>query len=181
MALEEIREARKKKISQILQSGEVYPSRTSRSHKINEILDNFDSFAYSGKEVTLVGRLLLFREHGGLTFGKIRDSTGEIQIALRRDSLGDQYSRALEWLDLGDILEFSGKLFLTKKGERTLEVKIFKMLAKTLRPLPEKWHGLHDVEERERKRYLDLLMNPDARQYAFKRSEIVANLRKKLE
>jgi lysyl-tRNA synthetase class 2 len=117
------------------------------------------------------------RPHGGSCFAQIEDASGKIQIYFKKDILGEKYDFFLENFDVGDFIETKGKLFLTKKGEKTLEAHEFKMLAKILRPLPEKWHGLKDLEERSRRRYLDLMMNPEVKKRFLKRSEIIKKLR----
>ena len=113
--------------------------------------------------IYICGRLMALRGHGGSTFGDLSDFSGKVQILYKRDVLEDKY-KLLKSLDVGDFLQVSGTVFLTQKGEKTLEVKDFKFLAKSLRPLPEKWHGIKDEEERYRRRYLDFIMEPKLRE-----------------
>ena len=179
MALEEIRKARLKKLENIRKAGiDPYPAESLRSHKISEALENFEDLSKSGKKITLVGRLMSLREHGGSTFGDLKDESGKIQLFFKKDVVGDkEYDFFLEYFDIGDFIEVSGVLIKTKVGEETLEVKSLRMLTKTLLPLPEKWHGLQDVEERFRKRYLDLIFNQEAKENFLQRSEIIKKIR----
>ena len=126
------------------------------------------------------GRLSAKRGHGGLTFADLRDATGKIQICLKQEQVGEELYRFFGELDLGDILGVSGALFKTKTGEVTLQVERLTLLAKALRPLPEKWHGLKDVEIRYRQRYLDLIANEPVRTVFLQRSRLLASLRETL-
>ena len=134
-----------------------------------EILDNFEE----DREVSFAGRLVTKREHGKSAFAHIGDYTGQIQIYAQANSLGDLFQLFKE-LDIGDIIGVKGKLFKTRTGEFTILVQDLKLLSKALRPLPEKWHGLKDVEVRYRQRYLDLISNPEVRDVFMKRSQIIA-------
>ncbi|WP_457621637.1 lysine--tRNA ligase [Persephonella sp.] len=136
-----------------------------------------------GREnVAVAGRLVSFRDQGKAAFGHIQDADGKIQIYLRRDTLGDEkYNEAMEILDIGDIVGVQGELFRTMTGELTVEVKDFKLLTKSLRALPEKWHGLKDVELRYRRRYVDLIANPRAREIFKIRYKAIKSLREFLE
>lgn len=155
-----------------------YPVFTKRTHEIGAAFDNFSALSKGKKVVKLAGRLMALRIHGGMTFGEIKDSSGEIQIAFRQDVLGKiMYGRISKYLDIGDFLNVEGILFKTKKGERTLDVKKFKLLSKSIRPLPEKWHGLKDVEQRYRKRYLDILMNDEVGRIFETRFKIIQETR----
>ncbi|MBI2495353.1 MAG: lysine--tRNA ligase, partial [Candidatus Omnitrophica bacterium] len=133
-----------------------------------------------GKAVTTAGRLSAKRGHGGLTFADLRDASGKIQICLRQERVGETTYRFFDTLDLGDIVGVSGTLFQTKTGEVTVQVDTLRLLAKSLRPLPEKWHGLKDVEIRYRQRYLDLIANEPVRQVFVQRSRLLASLRETL-
>ncbi len=136
---------------------------------IQEILDIFQD----EKEISAAGRLVTKREHGKSGFAHISDHTGKIQIYAQLDTLGEGFNLYKD-LDVGDIIGVRGKLFTTRTGESTILVSEIKLLAKALRPLPEKWHGLKDVEVRYRQRYLDLISNPDVRDVFIKRSEIIS-------
>ncbi len=180
---DKIRKNRLKKLERIRNSGFFpYPAVTKRTHKIAEVLKSFSSFVRSKKEIILAGRIRLLRLHGGSTFIHIEDGTGKIQGYFKKDRLGEKgYRFFLDNFDLGDFIEIRGILFKTKRGEKTIEVSGFHMLAKSLLPLPEKWHGLKDVEERFRKRYLDLIFNEDVRKKFEVRSLIIKSLREFLE
>lgn len=181
--IDELRKIRLKKLETIKKSGILpYPEKTKRTHKINEALADFNSLAKEKKEIIVVGRIRSKREHGALTFSDIEDGTGKIQACFRKDRIGEKgYLFFLENFDIGDFIETRGILFKTKKGEKTIEVADFKMLAKSLLPLPEKWHGLLDVEERFRKRYLDLIFNPEVKRKFELRSRIIKEIRNFLE
>jgi len=156
-----------------------YPVSTKRTHKIAEAVDNFSKIK---KEIVLVGRLMSSRGHGGLIFGHIEDGTGKIQAMFKKDKLGPKgFKFFFNNFDIGDFIEVKGSLIKTKKGEKTLQVTDYKMLAKSLLPLPEKWHGLQDVEERFRKRYLDLIFNKEVKDKFLLRSKIITELRNILE
>lgn len=135
-----------------------------------------------GATVTVAGRLVTFRVQGGSSFVKIQDQQGQIQLYFRKDVLGEErYGVFKKSLDLGDILGASGTLFKTKTGEITVRVDSFTLVAKALRPLPEKWHGLSDAEQVYRQRYLDLIVNADSRRRLMLRSRIVSAVRRFLE
>jgi lysyl-tRNA synthetase class 2 len=181
--LDDIRKIRLKKLEAIKKVGIlVYPGQTKRTHSISEALKDFSKLAKAKKEVVLVGRIRSLREHGGSTFLHFEDGTSQIQAYFKRDRLGEKgYQFFLENFDIGDFIEIQGFLFTTKKGEKTIETSDFKMLAKSLLPLPEKWHGLRDIEERFRKRYLDLIFNPEVKKKFELRSRIIKEIRAFLE
>jgi lysyl-tRNA synthetase class 2 len=130
------------------------------------------------EEVTVAGRLMFKRRFGKLTFAPLQDGSGDIQLAANEGLLGPEaYGRFLE-LDPGDIVGITGPVFRTRKGEPTVEVRRLQLLSKSLRPLPEKWHGLKDVETRYRHRHLDLIANPEVREVFVRRSRIIAALRR---
>lgn len=135
-----------------------------------------------GQTVRIAGRIMAFRGHGKATFADLHDRTGRIQIHARTDLLGEEnYRQFCDLLDLGDILGVEGVVFRTKRGEPTVEVREWTILAKALRPLPEKWHGLTDVDIRYRQRYLDLIVNPQVRDTFVKRSRIISYIRNYLD
>jgi len=129
---------------------------------------------------SLAGRIITMRDFGKAAFAHIQDSTGKIQIYLKRDVLGEKHS-LLKKLDIGDIIGIKGRLFRTKTNELTVEVESFSLLTKSIRPLPEKWHGLKDIETRYRQRYIDLIVNPEVRENFAKRSAIIKAVRDFLE
>ena len=178
MPLEDIRGERIKKLEALLERGEhAYPAETARTNSIAEIRKKFAALAKNKKPIIAAGRMMAKREHGGAMFLDVRDGSGTIQAYFKKDVLGDEYERALETIDIGDFIEVEGTLFKTKKEEQTVEVSRWAMLAKSLRPLPEKWHGLQDVEERFRRRYLDLVMNEEVRRRFETRAKIVKVIR----
>ena len=179
MPLEDIRNERLKKLAVYENAlGDAYPASVSRTHTVAEARKNFAKLAKSKKRIAIAGRLMAFREHGGATFGNLRDESGELQVYFKKDVLGEKkYSLLTEAVDVGDFLALSGTLFKTKRGEETLEAKSWVIAAKSLRPLPEKWHGLQDVEERFRRRYLDLLMNAETKGRFFLRAKLFSFIR----
>ena len=181
--VDEIRKIRLKKLEAIKKSLlNPYPEKTKRTHKIAEALAGFSQLSRSKKEVVLTGRIRSLRGHGGSVFADIEDGTGKIQAFFKKDGLGEkEYEFFLKSFDIGDFVEIRGILFKTKKGEKTAETAGFKMLAKSLLPLPEKWHGLQDAEERFRKRYLDLIFNPEIRNKFEKKTLIIKGIREFLD
>jgi len=181
--IDDLRQTRIKKLEAIRKAlFNPYPEKTKRTHKIAEALKDFNAMNRSKKEVILAGRIKSVRGHGGSTFLDVEDGSGQIQAFLRKDRVGERsYQFFLNNFDVGDFIEARGILFKTKKGEKTIEVSDFKMLAKSLLPLPEKWHGLQDVEERFRKRYLDLLFNPAVKEKFEIRSKIIKEIRSFLD
>ena len=145
--IEELRLARIQKLELLQKAGLLaYPGILKRTHKVSEVLDEFKKLAASLKEVTIVGRIKTLREHGGSVFFHIEDGTGSMQAYAKKDRLGEiAFQLFLDAFEIGDIVQLRGILFKTKRGEKTLEVADYKMLAKALLPLPEKWHGIHDI------------------------------------
>jgi lysyl-tRNA synthetase class 2 len=159
-----------------------YPNNAQRTHTIADVLQHFDELAGPDGSFTLVGRIRLLREMGKAAFAKIEDGTGSIQVYFRINDLGAEAYRTIKLLDLGDFIEVTGFLFITRTGERTLHAKSYRLLAKGLRPLPEKYHGLEDRELRQRKRYLDLIANGDeARRVFVTRSRTITAMRRYLD
>lgn len=143
--------------------------------KIKEILDNFEE----GKGVKTQGRIILLRPHGGSCFCHIKDGTGKIQIYARKDKI--ENFKEFVHLKLGDIISVSGKLFITKTQEKTIEIEEFSILCRCKNPIPKEWFGIEDVEIRYRKRYLDLLVNDEKREIFEKRSKIIKAIRQFLD
>jgi lysyl-tRNA synthetase class 2 len=177
--INEIRKIRIKKLEAIKNRGiNPYPIKTKRTHSVAEILRDFNKLKKSKKRISATGRIMSIRGHGALCFLHFQDATGKIQGFFSRDKLGEKgYKFFLEHFDIGDFIEITGILFETKRGEKTIEVKDYNMLTKSLLPLPEKWHGLQDVEERYRKRYLDLIFNPEVKNKFETRSKIIKEIR----
>ncbi|MBI2627174.1 MAG: lysine--tRNA ligase [Parcubacteria group bacterium] len=183
MALEEIRKARLEKLEKLKKAGvDPYPAKSWRSHKIDQVLDNFDDLSDSKSRIVLVGRIMAKREHGGSVFLDLIDESEKVQVYFKKDVLGErEFDFFMETVDIGDFLEVYGFLFKTKKEEKTLEVEKYRLLAKTIMPLPEKWHGLQDVEERYRKRYLDLIFNSEVKDKFKTRTAVIKGLRSFLD
>lgn len=159
-----------------------FPTRARRSHTVAEALAQFDALQTGGEAVTLAGRLVSRRDMGKASFGHLRDASGELQLYLRRDTLGeDAYGRFRSLIDLNDFLEVTGTLMRTRTGEPTVEVASFTILAKALTPPPDKWRGVTDVETRYRQRYVDLLVNEESRRTFVTRSRLISAMRGFLE
>jgi len=135
----------------------------------------------SGEEVSVAGRLIARREHGKATFADLMDSSGKIQLLLRKDLIGEEAYNVFLRLDIGDIIGASGEVIRSKRGELTMLVETFELLTKSLRPLPEKWHGLREKELRYRQRYLDLIMNEEARKMIETRTRLIREIRNFLD
>jgi len=180
--IQELRKAREEKLKRLQKEGLVYPAKVRRTHTSVQALEEFTKLSKSQKEIVLVGRIRSIRGHGGSTFIHIEDNSGKIQGYLKKDRIGEKpYQFFLDNFDVGDFIQLRGILFKTKKGEKTLEVAAYKILAKSLLPLPDKWHGLQDVEERYRKRYLDLLFNAKVKKNFETKANIVKAIREFLE
>lgn len=159
-----------------------YPNRAERTQPIAAVLEHFDEWLGEEGYYTLAGRIRLMRIMGKATFAHIEDGTGRIQVYLSINDLGEEAYRTLKLLDIGDFVQVSGFLFRTRVGERTLHVKSYRVLAKALSPLPEKYHGLEDRELRQRKRYLDLIANGDEVRSVFvTRSRTISAMRSYLD
>jgi len=155
-----------------------YPAITARSHRIADVLADFSALEKNGKMVTIAGRLRSIREHGNLTFAHLDDGSARVQLAISKKEIGaDNYKIFIKLIDVGDFIEAIGKPFLTHKGEQSLMVAEWKILTKALRPLPDKFHGLQDEEERLRKRYLDIMFNPEIKELFVKRARFWQSMR----
>src|SRR5213082_142863 len=176
-------EARRQKLQALRKKGiDPYPNRVQRTDTIAHILEHFDELQRDERDVTLTGRIRLMRDMGKAAFAQIEDGTGRMQIYFRINEIGEDAYKTLKLLDIGDFLQVSGFLFITRTGERTLHVREYRILSKGLRPLPEKYHGLEDVEVRQRKRYLDLIANGDeAREVFVIRSRTISAMRRYLD
>ena len=180
-SLEEIRSARLAKLKVLSELGiDPYPVHTNRDLSINEAIEKFDDLTKGGKSRIIAGRIMSLRIQGKIIFFDLYDGTGRFQIFLKKgEPLSEESFELFEKaFDIGDFAEVKGTFFLTKKDEKTMLAEEVRMLAKSLRPLPEKWHGLSDVEERFRKRYLDLLSNPEVKRRFEVRSKVVTEIRK---
>ncbi len=147
--------------------------------KAADVLADFEK--YENQTVRLAGRLMALRGHGKAAFGHLADLSGRIQIYFREDILGEKAYEIFQLLDIGDIIGLEGKVFKTQKGEISVKLDSFELLSKALRPLPEKWHGVKDVEIKYRQRYLDLIMHPEVQKRFQLRSKIISSIRYILE
>jgi lysyl-tRNA synthetase class 2 len=156
-----------------------FGARYERTNLIGEIMEKFA--ALEGQTVVLAGRLIAKRDQGKACFANLADQSGTVQLYTKIDLLGDAaYQRFVE-VDLGDIIGVSGKVFKTHRGQISVQVSEFTLLAKALRPLPEKWHGLKDTDTRYRQRYLDLISNPEVKEVFLKRTKIIRTIRQLLD
>ncbi|HRZ87129.1 MAG TPA: lysine--tRNA ligase [bacterium] len=169
---------RKERLKKLIEMGiEPYGRKFVRTGTMKEYTDGFEE----GKQVTVAGRVMAWRGHGKTVFADLRDRTGKIQIYARKDELGDAVFELFGCIDIGDVVGVSGKLVKTRTGEVTVHVETFTFLSKAMMPLPEKWHGLKDIETRYRQRYLDLITNEDVRAVFMTRTRIVSLIRKFLD
>jgi len=183
--IDELRKVRLEKLKSLQDSGVLaYPATTKRTHSVADALADFVKISKSEKEIVLAGRIMAQRGHGGATFLDINDGSGvaeqeKIQGLIKEDKLGEKgYKFFIDHFDIGDFVEIKGVLIETKRGEKTIEATDYKMLAKSLLPLPEKWHGLQDEEEKLRKRYLDILFNPEVKEMIKKRAVFWNSMRR---
>jgi lysyl-tRNA synthetase class 2 len=175
--------ARRERHALILETGG-YPDRFERSDLAADLREQFSELepgAQTEVRVSVAGRLMLHRSFGKLLFGTLRDRSGSIQLLVDRGAAGDELADRFETVDLGDWIGAEGEIMTTRKGELSVRVESLVILQKSLRPLPEKWHGLQDLEQRSRHRYLDLMVNEEARQVTMTRSLIVSELRRQFE
>jgi len=155
----------------------VYPYRFHRSHAVMPILEKFDELVTQATLVSMAGRIMLKRKMGKSIFADVHDQSGKLQVYLKLDNVGEEHFNRFDELDLGDIVGCEGTLFTTKTGEKTLKVSKFEILCKSLHPLPDKHAGLTDVETRYRRRYADLIINPEVREVFRMRTNIVQIIR----
>jgi lysyl-tRNA synthetase class 2 len=161
-----------------------YPYRFERSATAAELHDRFEGLkagAETGESATVAGRVMLLRSFGKLVFATLRDGSGTIQLFVDESVAGPDVFAGFAEVELGDWVGASGEVITTKRGELSVRVAGFEVLQPSLRPLPDKWHGLGDVELRSRRRYLDLMVNEDARETAITRSRVVSELRRQFE
>jgi lysyl-tRNA synthetase, class II len=178
MELHELIQQRKIKLENLRASGIAGYGKPFPGHiDIGQARQEFEA----GKKVVVCGRLMAKRGHGKVVFADLRDTTGRIQLYIKADGVGADQFAVLDNIEVADFISVAGELFLTHTGEQTVKVEKFCILAKALRPLPEKWHGLKDVEVRYRQRYLDLVANEEVKNVFVARSRIIQSLRKTLE
>lgn len=174
--LEELKKTRLQKLEEIRKLGlNPYPAKSQRKQKITEAL------VMTGQEVSVAGRIMAIRGHGGIRFFDLRDESGKIQLVFKKDKLSELGTKLLDLLDLGDFIDVQGEIFKTEAGEVSVLVSDFHLLSKSIRPLPSQWFGLKDVEDRYRKRYLDLIFNPEVRKRFDIRTKLVREIRSYLD
>ncbi|SES41018.1 lysyl-tRNA synthetase, class 2 [Salipaludibacillus aurantiacus] len=180
-------QVRREKLKNMLDLGiDPFGSRFERSHDAKTIKEAYDSFekddlAEKEISVTMAGRMMTKRGKGKAGFAHIQDLTGQIQIYVRKDQVGEEQYDLFTRADIGDIVGLTGVVFKTKVGELSVKAQDFQILTKSLRPLPDKYHGLKDVEQRYRQRYLDLIVNPEVRDTFVMRSKILQSMRRYLD
>ena len=193
-SLEEIRQIHLGKLAELKKVGlDPYPIESHQDFTLAEVINNFTKLSKK-KSLTIAGRVMALRPQGALTFLNLNDGTENFQALIKKparttegvQSGGDDVSTESfdlfnDTVDIGDFVEIKGSLFITKRKEKTLAIKDWAMLAKSLRPLPEKWHGLQDVEERFRRRYLDSLMSKEVRERFVLRARLITEMRKFLD
>lgn len=151
------------------------------THRAADIAAQFDELSEKETEVKMAGRIMAIRGHGKTCFMDMQDKTGRIQVYVRKDVIGEENYALIKLMDIGDIVGITGTAFRTHMGELSIKANSVEMLSKSLRPLPEKWHGLKDVETRYRQRYVDLIVNPEVRDTFVKRSQIIRSVREVLD
>lgn len=169
---------RQEKVQALKKQGiEPWPNAQEVNATSKDVLDEFNPEQES-RVYEIAGRLMTIREHGKTIFATMQDSSGQLQVYIRKDVIGDAlFDQFKQFIDIGDIVWFKGTSFKTKMGETTLKVELFILLSKSLHPLPEKFHGLADVETKYRQRYLDLISNPDSRHRFLTRSHVIRLMR----
>lgn len=175
---------RRAKLAACRETGFAYPTRYQPRCEIGplrEVHAGLEAGEDSGETQRVAGRVIARRGHGKLTFVVLKDASGELQLMTQLDTLGEQDYAALEQIDLGDFIGAEGTVMRTRRGELSLRVTSWQLLSKSLRPMPEKFHGLTDVETRYRKRYLDLMVNDESREVFLKRARIIRAIREFLD
>lgn len=151
------------------------------THRAADIAAQFDELSEKETEVKMAGRIMAIRGHGKTCFMDMQDKTGRIQVYVRKDVIGEENYALIKLMDIGDTVGITGTAFRTHMGELSIKANSVEILSKSLRPLPEKWHGLKDVETRYRQRYVDLIVNPEVRDTFVKRSQIIRSVREVLD
>jgi len=178
--INELKRVRLEKLQELRDMGvDPFGGRFERSTMAQTIKDSFDNF--EGQTVQVAGRMMSKRRHGKAGFANLQDYSGSIQLYFRQDDLGPEKYELFKKMDMGDIIGVSGTVFRTQKGEMSIHIYDLTYLSKSLHPLPEKWHGLKDVELRYRQRYVDLIVNPEVKEVFVKRSRIIREIRRYLD
>ncbi len=180
-SLSEILRIRREKLSALQEAGRDPYQQTvfERTAYAQDIQEHFEE--YEGKQVSLAGRIMAWRDMGKAGFFDLRDASGRIQLYIKIDMVGEEAFSGLKFWDIGDIIGISGEVFRTRRGEISVKVGSCQLLSKSLLPLPEKFHGLKDTELRYRQRYVDLIMNPQVKEVFLKRSKIISAIRTYLD
>ncbi|MDY0943610.1 lysine--tRNA ligase [Priestia megaterium] len=178
---------RREKMSNLRDQGiDPFGQRFERTHTSQQLISDYDELTKEQLEenevpVSLAGRIMTKRGKGKAGFAHVQDLTGQIQLYIRKDAIGEEQYEIFSSVDIGDLVGVEGVLFKTKVGELSIKVKDFTLLTKALRPLPDKYHGLKDIEQRYRQRYLDLITNPESKQTFISRSRIIQSMRRYLD
>jgi lysyl-tRNA synthetase class 2 len=171
---------RREKLSQLRDEKEkAFAEKYEKTNHAAEVEDNFEDL--EEKEVKLTGRLMAIRTHGKASFADLMDMSGKVQLYVKQNNIGEDRYEFFQDLDLGDLVGITGTVFKTNRGQVSVRVSSFELLTKSLRPLPEKFHGLKDKDIRYRQRYLDLIVNPDVKETFVIRSKIIKEMRRYLE
>lgn len=178
--ISEIQKIRLNKLEEIKKMGVApFGKSFSLTHNLQQIKDNFEEL--ENHDVKIAGRIMAIRGHGKAAFFDIQDQTGRLQMYIKKDGVTEETFQLYKLLDIGDIVGIEGQVFRSKKGEISVAVSDLTLLSKSLRPLPEKWHGLKDTDIRYRQRYLDLITNPEVKQTFLLRSKIITTMRRYLD
>lgn len=179
--LNEMLQIRRQKLKELQDQGKnpFLIEKFNPDHHTTDITDNYDEF--EGKEVTVAGRVMSKRGHGKISFMDIQDMKGRIQILSKIDELGEEAYKIVSYLDMGDIIGVEGEVFKTQSGEISVKAKKLTLLSKSLQILPEKWHGLKDLDLRYRQRYVDLIVNPEVKETFLLRNKIIRKIREYLD
>jgi lysyl-tRNA synthetase, class II len=185
--LNDLLRVRREKLNALTEKGlDPFGTKFNRSHTASELIAEYgetekEELDNQEIEVTIAGRIMTKRGKGKAGFAHIQDLTGKIQIYVRTDAVGEEQYELFDSVDIGDWVGITGLVFKTKVGELSIKAKDFQLLTKSLRPLPDKFHGLKDVEQRYRQRYVDLIMNPEVRDTFITRSKIIRSMRRYLD
>ncbi len=178
--MNELMQQRREKLSNLRdEKKKAFGEKYEYTHKAEEVEDNFEEL--EEKEVKLTGRLMAVRIHGKASFADLMDMSGKVQLYVKQNNIGEDRYEFFQDLDLGDLVGITGTVFKTNRGQVSIRVSSFELLTKSLRPLPEKFHGLKDKDIRYRQRYLDLIVNPDVKETFVIRSKIIKEMRRYLE
>jgi lysyl-tRNA synthetase class 2 len=184
---QELIQLRREKLARMRARGvDPFPARVQHTHNAAQAVESFEAWESAGGDgdppsVSVAGRITALRDMGKAAFLDLRDGSGRVQCYLKKDAIGDEAYAGISDLDLGDFLGVSGQVFRTRTREITVEAREYSVLAKALRPPPEKWHGVEDVELRYRQRYLDLMASADVRELFRQRSAVIASIRRFLD